>query len=61
MSCLSMDRDIAVACAIYIRTFIVVLHRPYKKMIEKLEYAYLHIAITSSFQIIHHLLLSYLI
>jgi len=35
MPCLSMDGGIAVACAIYIRIFIVILHRPYKNMIEK--------------------------
>jgi len=55
-----MDGGIVVACAIYIRIFIVVLHRPYKKIIEK-QYACIHIAIISSFQILHHLLLSYLI
>jgi len=53
--------DIAVACAIYIRIFIVVLHSPYKKIIEKVQYVYFYIAITSSFQILHYLLLSYLI
>ena len=51
----------AVARAICIWIFIVVLRSPSKQMTGKVQYAYLHIAITSSFQILHNLLLSYLI
>jgi len=45
---------IAVACAACIWMFIVVLHGSAKKMIGKVQYSYLHIAITSSFQILHN-------
>ena len=46
--------DIAVACAACIWMFILVLYGSAKKMIGKVQYSYLHIVITSSFQILHH-------
>jgi hypothetical protein len=45
---------VAVACAACFWMFIVVLHGSVTKVLGKVQYSYLHIAITSSFQILHH-------